>query len=46
MGRNAVPIFVTWAVMPVPTKGQTVTRAVDAEMSGALEALGYMDRAP
>lgn len=46
MGRNAVPLFVTWAVMPVPTKGQTVTRAVDAEMSGALEALGYMDRAP
>ncbi len=46
LGRAAVPIFVTWSVMPTPTKGHTVTSAVDAEMSGALEALGYMDRAP
>ena len=46
LGRSAVPIFVTWAVMPVPTKDHAVTPAVDAEMSGALVALGYLDRAP
>jgi hypothetical protein len=45
VGRAASPVVVTWATLPLPSVSAPLD-ATDDEMAGALEALGYMEKAP
>jgi hypothetical protein len=45
VGRAASPVVITWATVPLPS-ANTPLDATDDEMAGALEALGYMEKAP